>query len=282
MYTLYCHIFPNGKKYIGITKNDVKKRWGNGNGYKSCTLMNRAIEKYGWNSVKHEIIKTGMSKDEAEKMETEYIMALKTDDPEFGYNILPGGDVSNNHATKEMRKKLGNGSRGRKRSDEEKRKISGGVREAFDRPESNGHFGMRASAETRDKMSKSQKESWKDAERRNRASERMFARMSDPEYRCKILSNLKEYHRKQGEWNMPQSAKEKISASNKGRWVGEKSPCSKPVAIVREDGTIVKEFSNAGEAERLGYGDRSNISRCCRTGKGTVRGNKFKFIRRPH
>ena len=32
---LYCHTFPNGKKYIGITKQDPARRWGkDGNGYK--------------------------------------------------------------------------------------------------------------------------------------------------------------------------------------------------------------------------------------------------------
>ena len=34
-YTVYMHVSPSGKRYIGITGQDVKKRWGNGIGYES-------------------------------------------------------------------------------------------------------------------------------------------------------------------------------------------------------------------------------------------------------
>ena len=46
-YTVYKHIFPNDKIYIGITCNSPKTRWGNqGYGYKN-QLVGRAIKKYG-------------------------------------------------------------------------------------------------------------------------------------------------------------------------------------------------------------------------------------------
>ena len=38
-YKVYMHICPNGKKYIGITQQDVLKRWNYGNGYKGCVLF---------------------------------------------------------------------------------------------------------------------------------------------------------------------------------------------------------------------------------------------------
>ena len=40
-YTVYCHIFPNGKRYVGITKQKPEYRWDNGNGYRNCTKMER-------------------------------------------------------------------------------------------------------------------------------------------------------------------------------------------------------------------------------------------------
>ena len=46
-YTVYMHISPSGKKYIGITGQSIERRWGNGTGYKNCISLNLAIKKYG-------------------------------------------------------------------------------------------------------------------------------------------------------------------------------------------------------------------------------------------
>ena len=48
-WTVYKHISPSGKVYVGISSN-VKNRWA-GNGYYyqlSETIFSRAIKKYGW------------------------------------------------------------------------------------------------------------------------------------------------------------------------------------------------------------------------------------------
>ena len=50
-YTVYMHICPNGKRYIGITKLKPNERWKNGKSYKNCILFNRAIEKYKWKNI---------------------------------------------------------------------------------------------------------------------------------------------------------------------------------------------------------------------------------------
>ena len=57
------HISPSNKKYIGITKQKVNKRWKNGNGYKTQQYFYRAIEKYGWDNFQHIIIAKGLTKD---------------------------------------------------------------------------------------------------------------------------------------------------------------------------------------------------------------------------
>ena len=54
-WTVYMHITPNNKKYIGITSQIPNKRWRNGKGYKKCLFLN-AIKKYGWGNIKHEIL----------------------------------------------------------------------------------------------------------------------------------------------------------------------------------------------------------------------------------
>ena len=89
---LYCHETPSGKRYIGITSLSPQKRWQNGRGYKKCPYFYRAIEKYGWDNIKHEVLFTGLSKSEAAKLEIEYISKYKTRDKRFGYNMTDGGE----------------------------------------------------------------------------------------------------------------------------------------------------------------------------------------------
>ena len=68
-YTVYMHVSPSGKRYIGITGQSVERRWGNGTGYKNCISFNRAIAKYGWDNIKHIILYSGLSKEDAERKE---------------------------------------------------------------------------------------------------------------------------------------------------------------------------------------------------------------------
>lgn len=281
MYTIYCHLFPNGKRYVGITKTTLNRRWGNGNKYKTCRLVDRAIQKYGWDNIEHIVLDTAESVEEAESKEREYISKFRSDEVEYGYNLLPGGDVSKNELTDEMRFSLGNGWRGKHRTDIEKEKISAGVKRRFERETSNGHIGMKASDETKKKMSVSHKSRWaQDEERRRAASERMKKRMSDGEYREKVLDTLSKLpKRKSGEWSMPESAREKLSQANKGKWLGEKSPNSKPVLQYTKDGVFVKRWANAGEVERAGIAQRANVSKCCHGAPHvkTVGGYIWKF-----
>ena len=54
-WSVYVHVFPNGKRYVGITGRPVKERWKNGSGYHGQVVEN-AIKKYGWDNIKHEIL----------------------------------------------------------------------------------------------------------------------------------------------------------------------------------------------------------------------------------
>lgn len=94
-YTVYMHICPNNKKYIGITKNNVEKRWNHGRGYKNCILFYNAINKYKWENIIHKILHTNLSKKEASKKEIELIQKYKTFNSKFGYNICLGGIKGN-------------------------------------------------------------------------------------------------------------------------------------------------------------------------------------------
>lgn len=129
-YTVYMHKNKrNGKVYIGITDKEPSKRWANGKAYGHCTRFNNAINKYGWDSFEHIIIKDNISKREAIRTEQALIAQLHAQDPEFGYNLTSGGEhYEHNEETKsrmsrkrtqmkgkfsvEARKALSEGSKG--------------------------------------------------------------------------------------------------------------------------------------------------------------------------
>ena len=57
-YFVYIHIFPNGKRYVGLTTQNPERRWSKGIGYKLYRRQYQlpvyhAINKYGWENVKH-------------------------------------------------------------------------------------------------------------------------------------------------------------------------------------------------------------------------------------
>lgn len=89
-WTLYRHTSPSGKVYIGITSRDVYKRWNKGMGYKPCKLFFRAILKYGWDNIKHEVLFTNLEEDRAKGLEIELIKHYKS--LEISYNLTNGGD----------------------------------------------------------------------------------------------------------------------------------------------------------------------------------------------
>lgn len=73
MFYIYRHIVPNGKSYIGKTKLKPNIRFNNGKGYKKCPKFYKAIEKYGWKNIKHEILFITDDECEARKLEKEMI-----------------------------------------------------------------------------------------------------------------------------------------------------------------------------------------------------------------
>ena len=59
----------NGKRYIGITSNNVEVRWKNGHGYSEKLPIGRAIRKYGWDNFSHKILYENLSETEAKRIE---------------------------------------------------------------------------------------------------------------------------------------------------------------------------------------------------------------------
>ena len=121
-YTVYMHIVPNGKVYIGITKQNPIKRWLHGKGYQKQDYFYKAILKYGWDNIEHKILFTELSKEEAEQKEIELIRQYKSNQREFGYNIENGGRA--NKMSEETIEKIRKANTGKRHTEETCKKQS--------------------------------------------------------------------------------------------------------------------------------------------------------------
>ena len=152
-WTVYRHITPNGKSYIGITsRENLNQRWSNGRGYKD-TPFGEAIEKYKWENIKHEILDTNLTEDEAKRLEREYIEKYRT----FirfidckGYNCTLGGDgtVGWEHS-EETKRKQSEALKGRQFSEETLHRMS--------EAQKGKKLGTQLSEETKHKISEAHK-----------------------------------------------------------------------------------------------------------------------------
>lgn len=149
----------NGKKYVGVTsKENPNHRWQDGRGYKENSHFKQAINKYGWDSFEHTILFDGLTEREAKNKECEFIKLWNTQDRLFGYNMTAGGDGTKAYYPGEdTRRKLSEarkrenlsaetlarrsaGLKGRRFSDEHKRKIGIGNSKAISMYSLDGSF----------------------------------------------------------------------------------------------------------------------------------------------
>ena len=146
-YIVYKHTSPSGKVYIGITSQEIRKRWKNGKGYEGCKAFFRAISKYGWENIKHEILFENLTKEEAIKKEIELIDFYDSTNPQKGYNLTTGGEHYDFSEEKkeeirqrvieyykqhpEAKEKISLNQIGRKASEETKKKQSEGIRKFY-------------------------------------------------------------------------------------------------------------------------------------------------------
>ena len=156
-YLIYKHTVPNGKVYIGLTARTARERWKNGNGYKHNPHFTSAIEKYGWENIKHEILFENLSKEEACQKEIELIKIYNATNREFGYNQSTGGEYASGHHTVskkmlEANRRIGLQRRGAKLPEEYRIHISDSKKE-----EKNPMYGRRFSEEHKRKISEANK-----------------------------------------------------------------------------------------------------------------------------
>lgn len=136
---IYMYTFPNGKRYIGKTKRTLSERQGNNfSGYERCTVLWKAIQKYGIDNIQQKILfEDDMIDEHASKLEQICILLFKSNcnkflSPKFGYNLTDGGEGVNGwhpdearlSVLREQMKEFHEKRKGSHHSEESKRKMS--------------------------------------------------------------------------------------------------------------------------------------------------------------
>ena len=98
-YYVYIHLFPNGKRYVGLTTQNVNRRWNNGKKYKHQKVVYNAILKYGWDNISHQVFECD-TEAEMKYLERYLIRFYNTTDHRYGYNVSEGGEGAPGVSTK--------------------------------------------------------------------------------------------------------------------------------------------------------------------------------------
>lgn len=276
-YYVYMHTSPSGKKYIGVTQN-YNKRWRNGLGYYKNKYFYNAIQKYGWENFKHEILFSGLTKEEAEQKEIELIAYYNSNKKEYGYNHAQGGLVNRGYKlSKETRFKLSESHKGLPSHNKGKRityeqniRLQKGRESYF---EQYGHpfLGKHHTEETKEKISNANKGKSKNSGKDNPHYGKNLSEL----HRQKISNSMSgrkfsEKHKK----HLSES-KKNIKFSNEQKENMAKAHKKQFKKIIQKDlhGNIINIWDSIGEASRSTNISRNAISKCiCKTTKNKTGG----------
>lgn len=241
-YLLYKHQTPSGKIYIGITSNTIERRCGRGSGYSHNEYFTRAIKKYGWDNISHEILCVGLTAEEAEEKERQFIRTYQSNNKDFGYNLTDGGEKGKRHSTSSIDK-----MRAAKRG-----KYAG---------EANPRFGKQCSPETRKKISDALKGKMSGANNPN------YGKVMSVEQREKIRqSRIGRHYPVLSEAMKKSHACQEIHEHQKVK-----------VNQYAKDGTFIKSWPSAGDAAEALLGNHKGQSNICSCANGNIK-SAYGFV----
>jgi group I intron endonuclease len=254
----------NSKVYVGITNQGYKTRW-----YKHCSdsirecgfPLHNAMRKHGIDNFKIEVIEVCSDIEYLKEREKYWIKELKSRTTENGYNLTEGGD----------------GTFGRKHSEETKQKISNKHIKRI------GQFTLEG---TLLKVYSSLKEAYevnkfKSAGPISRAALKDLTAYG---FKWKYLDEPKQKIQKV-KFIMTEDIKKRISETNKLRWTPEKREKAslnnfknKPILQYDLDMNFIQEFRNVSEAVKaVGATTHTNIAKCARGKCQYSCGYKWKY-----
>lgn len=263
MYIVYMHTCPNGKKYVGITSQAPERRWQKGKGYAygSNPYFYNAIEKYGWENIKHEILFRDLTKEEAEQKEVELIAKHRTIERKYGYNIDLGGSTFGRH------------------SEEYKRRMSNMQKEIWSKmPErrvamSKLRSGTHLSEETKEKL--------RQANLGKKYSKEVVQKRIDkmkgvPRPKTsQIMKDLWASGKMKGNTGKTTSEKQKAAARENAKIANEYS--KKPVLMFDKEGNFIAEYESSVKAAEAIGNPHVHVSDVCYGRRKSSCGYVFKF-----
>lgn len=173
-YMVTCH--ASGKKYIGVTRQELKIRWRDHQRHNHCAALYSAIKKYGIGAFTIDPIASAAT--EADLLATEKALIIQEQTmPPMGYNLCVGGRGILNPSDETRAKLLG-----RKVSEETRAKLR---KASKDRVPPN-HLGVKRSSETVEKIRKMRLGKIHSAETRERIRQAKLGSKASDETRAKL------------------------------------------------------------------------------------------------
>lgn len=249
MYKVYAHIFPNNKVYVGITSQTLEDRWKNGKGYsRNQPLMANAINKYGWNNIRHVLLHDNLSKERAENIEEHFIKDLKLFSSDYGYNTTMGGNA--NAPTKKTRMLISQGLREKWKDDSYREKVVRNMKN------------KKRSPEAIKNISKSQKERFKDEEQRRHISEVQKGKKRTEQAKKKTSETLKKFY----------SVEENRIKHKEDMMVRNQCHCRSVLCI-----ELNRKFKSIRDASAWAGMCHQNLSACLQGKRKTYGGYHWKY-----
>lgn len=292
-YTVYMHITPNGKRYVGITSLEPVKRWCNGMGYKTQPLFFRAITKYGWHNIEHKVLYTDLTKERAIEIEIQLIAEYDSTNPQNGYNCTIGGEGANGVRLSEVtRKKISESHKGEKAvwygkhlPEEMRKQISEKVKCLWDDEEYRQRHveastGKKQSDEAKRKKGDASRRAWQNEEYRRAHIEVLKRSWDDEEIRSKRIASITQTWKSKelaeqrskdysGAGNPffgrkhTEETRQLLAELSRGK-CGALHPGSKPVLQFDKDGNFIKRYESGRIAAIDNQIFPANLNKCLR------------------
>jgi len=276
---IYCYTSPSGKQYVGQTWEEGRRKWFHKSRHSECYALKHAINKYGYDNLKYEVLHSGIvTQEEMDSLECLEIEQRNTLAPN-GYNLNSGG--SRGRWSEESKAKASRSHTGKIKSEETRRKISEAHMGKVFSPETrkkmgDTHRGKPLSEETKEKLSIALKGKTRSPETRARMSAAQTGKrmppVSDARREQIRISNTGRKHSpetraKMSAWQIgkkfSEETKQRISNANKRK------------VICIETGQV---FAGVGDGDKWLGLSKGNVSHAVRGETETAGGYHWEYI----